>query len=74
MPPSDAVAAENASRRWRAAGLDAVAADNAPRRWHALEATDLHVLVTHLRVAAPRVALEVRAQTNNVVEPEGGDV
>ena len=39
-----------------------------------LEATDLQVLVRRLGVAAPRVALEVRAQTNNVVEPERRDV
>ena len=39
-----------------------------------LEAADLQVLVTRLRVAAPRVALEVRAQTNDVVEPERRDV
>ena len=39
-----------------------------------LEATPLHVLVTHLRVAAPRVALEVRAQRHDVVEPERRDV
>ena len=39
-----------------------------------LEAADLQVLVTRLGVAAARVALEVRAQTNNVVEPERRDV
>ena len=39
-----------------------------------LEATDLHVLVRRLRVAAPRVALEVRAQRHDVVEPERRDV
>ena len=39
-----------------------------------LEAADLQVLVTRLRVAAARVALEVGAQTNNVVEPERRDV
>ena len=53
---------------------DAVAAENRRGDGVRLEATDLHVLVTHLRVAAPRVALEVRAQAYNVVEPEGGDV
>ena len=75
MPPSDAVAAENASRRW--ACSCAIAEDGASMACSGrkvLEAADLQVLVRHLRVAAPRVALEVRAQTNDVVEPERRDV